>query len=240
MPLNKQNRIWELDAFRGICILGMVTVHLVYDLVEVSGLLKWEYSPLFSFIMNWGGVLFLMLSGICATLGSGRPKRGLLVLGCGMLVTAVTAGMYRLGLADSSMVIRFGVLHCLGICMLAWLLLKRLPNGILVPLAAAIIIAGLAIQNLRVETPWLFWLGFVTTGFSSADFFPLMPFLGFFLLGAALGRSIYVAKTSRFPNADPRHPTLRFLTALGRWSLPIYLGHQPVIFLLTGLLSRLF
>ena len=25
-------RIWELDALRGICILGMVVFHLLYDL----------------------------------------------------------------------------------------------------------------------------------------------------------------------------------------------------------------
>lgn len=235
-----KKRIWELDAFRGICILGMVIVHFVYDLVELSGLIRWEYGPLFSFVMNWGGVLFLVLSGVCATLGSGRPRRGLIVFGCGMLVTAVTAGMYRLGLAEGSLIIRFGVLHCLGICMLMWCILKKLPTPALAFVGAALTIAGLAIRSVRVETPWLFWLGLVTKRFTSADFFPLLPFLGFFLLGAVLGRTLYRSKESLFPNADLRHPVIRFLTAVGRRSLVIYLAHQPVIFLVTGLLSQLF
>ena len=240
MPLNKHNRIWELDAFRGICILGMVIVHFVYDLTQLTGLLRWEYGPLFSFVMNWGGVLFLLLSGICATLGSGRPNRGLIVLGCGMLVTSVTVGMCRLGLAGGGLVIRFGVLHCLGICMLLWCILKKLPTPALAVLGAAIIAAGLAVRNVRVETPWLFPLGLVTKSFSSADYFPLMPFLGFFLLGAVLGRTLYRFRASLFPSADLRNPLIRLLTAAGRWSLIIYLAHQPVIFLVTAVLSRLF
>lgn len=239
MPLNNPKRIWELDAFRGLCVLGMVIVHFVYDLVELSGLVSWEYSPLFSFVMNWGGVLFLMLSGICATLGSGRLRRGLQVFGCGMLITAATAGMHHLGLADASLIIRFGVLHCLGICMIFWTVLKKLPTPILTATGIAIILTGMALRDLRVESPWLFWLGLVTKGFSSADFFPLLPFLGFFLIGAVLGRTLYPSKESRFPHADPQHPMIRFLTAVGRWSLVIYLAHQPVIFLIIAGLAQL-
>ena len=29
-----RKRIWELDALRGLCILGMVLVHLVYDCTD--------------------------------------------------------------------------------------------------------------------------------------------------------------------------------------------------------------
>ena len=30
-------RVWELDALRGLCILGMILVHLVYDIRELYG-----------------------------------------------------------------------------------------------------------------------------------------------------------------------------------------------------------
>ena len=30
-----RKRIWELDALRGLCILGMVLVHLVYDIRDL-------------------------------------------------------------------------------------------------------------------------------------------------------------------------------------------------------------
>ena len=71
-------RIWELDALRGISILGMVGIHLLYDL-NIS------FSLPLQLLQDWGGCIFLLLSGICATLGSRPVKRGLLVLGCGMI-----------------------------------------------------------------------------------------------------------------------------------------------------------
>ena len=55
-----KKRIWELDAFRGLCIIGVVLVHLVYDLVDLYGIVKWEYPAWFAFIKDWGGILFLL------------------------------------------------------------------------------------------------------------------------------------------------------------------------------------
>ena len=85
-------RIWELDALRGLCILGMILVHLVYDIRELYGLADFAYPAIFSFVMQWGSVLFLLISGICVTLGHHPVRRGLAVFGCGMLCSLVTAG----------------------------------------------------------------------------------------------------------------------------------------------------
>ena len=123
-----KHRIWELDVFRGFCILGVVVVHFVYDLTDLYGILRWDAPALFQFVQNWGGVLFLLLSGICATLGSRSVRRGIIVFTCGMICTAVTAGMYLLDMADKYIIIYFGVLHCLGLCMVLWAALKKLPT----------------------------------------------------------------------------------------------------------------
>ena len=53
-------RIWELDAFRGICILGVIVVHTVFDLRYFVGL-QFSLHPLFRIIMDYGGVLFVLL-----------------------------------------------------------------------------------------------------------------------------------------------------------------------------------
>ena len=105
-----KKRIWELDAFRGICILGVIAVHFVYDMVELYRLVQWDYPAIFTFIRDWGGVLFLLLSGICVTLGSHSVRRGLIVFGCGMLITAVTVGMYLLDMQGKSIIIYLCVL----------------------------------------------------------------------------------------------------------------------------------
>ena len=62
-----KKRVWELDAFRGLCVLGMVIVHVVFDLIELYALVDWEYPKWFLFVMQWGGLLFILISGICAS-----------------------------------------------------------------------------------------------------------------------------------------------------------------------------
>lgn len=212
-------RIWELDALRGICILGMVVFHLLYDLNITLPL------PL-QLLQEWGGCVFLLLSGVCVTLGHRPVRRGLVVLGCGMICTLVTWGMYALKLAGNGAVIWFGVLHCLGVCMLLWPLFRKIPSDWLGLSGSVLIVLGFLLENLLLNTPLLVPLGIRFPGFASADYFPLLPNLGFFLLGAVVGRTLYRKKESRFPNVHP----LRFLCFCGRHSLSIYLLHQPILY----------
>lgn len=223
-------RIWELDALRGLCILGMVVVHFVYDLRDMFGLADFAYPGIFLFIMNWGSVLFLLISGICVTLGSHPVRRGLIVFGCGMVCTLVTGGMYLTGLQGRGIVIWFGILHCLGLCMLLWPLAKRLPNWGLAVAAVALLALGYWFRTLTVQAPFLFPLGLTAPGFTSSDYFPLLPNLGWFLLGALTGRTLYRRKQSLFPRIPSGAAGVRFLSWCGRQSLLIYLLHQPVLF----------
>lgn len=229
-----KKRIWELDVLRGVCILGMVLVHLIYDLQTFFSLPFLTNSELFSLIKQWGGVLFLLISGICVTLGSHPVRRGLIVFACGLLCSAVTAGMYVLNMADKSIIIYFGVLHCLGVCMLLWPLLKGLPVWVLGLVGLGLTVLGLWLSgNVFVDFSWLIPLGLYPRGFASSDYFPLLPNLGFFLLGSFLGKTLYRKKETLLPRVNPANPVLAFFTLLGKWSLPVYLLHQPVI---TGLL----
>ncbi len=229
-------RIWELDVFRGICILAMVLLHLLYDLQHLFGLLSGENAVL-SFVMDWGGVLFFLLSGICVTLGRHPIRRGSAVLACGAAVSAVLWELIALGFLDSRMMVYFGVLHCLGACMLLWPIFRRLPWPILFLFGAVFTAVGLSLTKKVFPTGiWLVPLGLMPPGFVSADYFPLLPFLGFFLLGAVLGRTLYKNRTTLFPNANTANPLICFFSRIGTWSLPIYLLHQPVI---TGILTLL-
>ncbi len=225
-----KKRIWELDAFRGLCILGMVAVHFTYDLVELYRILDWQYPAWFSFVKNWGGVLFLLISGISATLGSRSVRRGLIVFACGMVISAVTYGMYALNFADHSIIIYFGVLQCLGCCMILWAAFKKLPWWALLPLGIALAALGLWMATLaRPAFVWLMPLGLPWEGFLSSDYFPLLPNLGYFLIGAALGRTLYAKKESLLPKVNAENPILRFFCFCGKQSLWIYLLHQPIL-----------
>lgn len=227
--LNK-NRIWELDALRGIFVLLMIAVHLVYNLVELYRLVSWDMPRWVTSLQSWGGQVFVMISGICVTLGSRPIKRGITVLGAAMLVTATTVGMFALDLADRGIIIYFGVLHCLGCCMLLWPLFRKSHWLLLGVVGTAMVVLGLWMDTLSpidsyLLMPWgLPWKGFITS-----DYFPLFPNLGFFLLGAALGRTLYRSKQSLMPGLNKKNPLLVFLTLCGKHSLPIYLIHQPLL-----------
>ena len=80
-------------------------------------------------------------------------------------------------------------------------------------------------------------LGFVFPGFVSSDYFPVLPHLGFFLLGAVAGKWLYPQKKSLFPKVSGDRGLAGFLCLCGRWSLPIYMLHQPVLTGITGLIA---
>ena len=229
-----KKRIWELDALRGLCIIGVVIVHLIYDLVDLYQLIQWDYPQWFAFIKDWGGIVFLILSGTCVTLGNHNVRRGLIVFACGMICTAVTYGMFRMGFGKS-IIIYFGVLHCLGICMLLWSTYKNMPWWAL--LIHGIVLAALGLylddlimgRALSTTDRWLMPLGIYWQGFASSDYFPLLPHLGFFLLGAAVGKTVYKRKTSLLPKVNEKNFLLRPLRFCGKHSLWIYLLHQPLI-----------
>ena len=223
-----KRRIWELDAFRGICILGVMVVHFIYDLTDLYKIIDWQYPAWFKFVKNWGGVLFLLLSGICITLGKHHLRRGIIVLGAGLLISLVTWGMYAFLDFHKSIIIYFGVLHCLGVCMLLWPVFRKLPWWLLLPLGLGLACLGLHFRGLTMENNNLFFLGLTDGHFMTSDYFPLLPHLGFFLVGSAIGKTLYRRQESLLPSLDGK-PVIRFFQWCGRQSLWLYLLHQPVL-----------
>lgn len=223
-----KQRIWELDALRGILIWGVVAVHLLFDLQYFLGIDAVK-NPVLQYCLDRCGFLFVILSGVSVTLGRRSVRRGLQIFGCGMLITLVTAGMYLAGMAENEIIIWFGVLHLLGVCMLLWPAFRKLPAWALAAIGLAAAALGVLFRTLSVQTLWLVPLGLIPHTFETVDFFPLFPHLGWFLLGAAAGKLLYQEPRSRFPNAAKRQ-SLRFFQFCGRHSLWIYLAHQPVLY----------
>ena len=226
---NSKPRIWELDALRGVCILCVIVVHFLFDLSFFGGL-DLTLPAWYVFIQEYGGAIFVVLSGVCVTLGSKSVRRGLIVFACGMLITAVTYGMYRLGMSGADVVVKFGVLHLLGVCMLVYPAFKKLPPAALALLGLAIAITGYAIRSVIVPQRWLFPLGLTYEGFTSSDYFPLFPQLGYFLIGAAIGKTAYREKRTLLPGSFQKTGIARFFCWCGRQSLFIYLLHQPIVY----------
>ena len=226
----KENRIWEIDFLRGLLIPGMILIHLIYDVVDLYGFIHWPYPEWYSLFKNNYGAAFVALSGLSVTLGRRSLRRGIQVFLGGMCCTAVTVGMYLIGMTGRGIIIYFGVLHCLGVCMMLWPLFRGWKPWALAGLGAVLAAAGWVLRTqVYINLPILLPLGFRFYGFASSDYFPLMPNLGYFLLGAAAGRKLYAEKRSLWPEGPKDRPAVRFFRFCGRHSLAIYLAHQPVL-----------
>lgn len=115
----KKKRIHLLDEIRGFAIICMIVHHSFLDVGDVLGL-NWGYrifnalclvQPVF-----WAA--FIIISGVCTGLSRNAVKRGFLVLVCSGVITLVTAlVMPMFGFIECE--IYFGILHCLGFCMIA-------------------------------------------------------------------------------------------------------------------------
>ena len=229
-------RIWELDALRGLALLGMMGIHFVYDLVDLFGVWNWQQPAWYLFFKNNYGAVFFLISGISVTLGSHPVKRGAQVFLCGFLCTGVTLGMYLLGFAGKGIIIYMGVLQCLGLCMMLWPLLRRCPDRALTALGLTMTIAGWYLRTQAFPFWLLTPLGFAPYGFTSSDYFPLLPNFGYFLLGAVVGKRAYAGRKSLFPRETPPLGLFRWM---GRHSLMIYLLHQPVLAVIVAVMAAL-
>ena len=225
----RSGRIWEIDAIRGFLILCVIASHTLFYSANMLRLVT--IPPLIHYVMQYGGALFVILSGLSATLGSRSFRRGLFVFAGGMILTVGSYVAVLCGWLEEDMIIRFGVLHLLGFAMMLYPLLKKLPNGALVILGLALLAVGYWIEfsGYRVENEFLFPLGLHSRNFSSGDYFPMAPHLGWFSLGIVLGRLLYAEKRTRLPGVNSDNPILRFFCFCGRNSLYIFILHLPLV-----------
>lgn len=119
--------------------------------------------------------------------------------------------------------------------MLLTPIMMKIHKVYLLPASIGTILAGNRMSALNVSAGYLFPLGLTNGQFASADYYPLLPWLGVFLIGLFLGRTLYSARYSRLPFGLHSHP----ITKIGRKTLPIYLIRQPVILVLIMLLNYL-
>ena len=241
-------RIELFDLLRGFSVVSMVLFHLCYDLRFIVGAdLAWFAPPLqdvWRCSISW---TFLFVAGCMCPLSRSNLRRaanyGLVALAIWVVTTLVAVDVP----------ISFGIIHCKAACTLVAALLSRagaLPRGWAA--AAVLFVAFLALLRLpdgavglgplSVElpkelyaTPWLSWLGLPGAGFSSGDYYPLLPYLLLYLTGAALG----TAWAEKGYPTWAREAAFAPLNLIGRHALVVYVAHQPVILGLCALLGTL-
>lgn len=221
-----------LDILRGLAILAMVVFHVAWDLyyfgysnIDVTtelGLVVFQKSILTS---------FLLLVGAGLVLGHGDRIRwprfwrrfGLIVAAA----LATTAGTYWM---FPDYFVFFGVLHAIALFSLMGLAFLRLNLWLTAAIGVVVIAANFAWNDPAFSSRELGWIGFWPVSPPTSDVVPIFPWFGVVLLGIAGMRLVLAGPlAARLAAIHSAEPAAKGLAFIGRWSLPIYVLHQPLI-----------
>lgn len=238
MDINKNTkRVGILDELRGFAILCMVFYHLMYDLNFIYDIdIPIMFDGWFNYVRDIFAGLFIFISGISCRYSRNNMKRGIQCFFIGMAITFIFAVM-------GQMPINFGILHCLGICMMIYGVWEKYINKIptKVGILSCIIIflstygiksgylglgqgMGIRLPRNLYDAQLLFPLGFKDGSYEALDYFPLLPWLFLMLCGAFVGDYFIKNKMPKFFYKNHCKP----LAAVGRYTLWIYILHQPI------------
>lgn len=229
-PLLTHERIQAIDLIRGVDIILMVlfnySVTLSYfGIIQAQpNFLYWRIFPISI------ASIFILLSGAAARISFENHKEGFgkryFTRGLKLLIFATFVTLFTSIFVPEG-TIYFGVLHFFAASsFLVPLFIKY--NRLSLVAGLSIVAAGFYLQQTEFNFSYLFWLGFIPRGFSTFDYFPLIPWLGVLLLGVYFGKSI-AGKTAdiKFNNRLAG----KFMI-LGKNSLTVYLVHQPILIIL--------
>lgn len=228
-PSANSRRRQSIDVFRGIAILAMVAYHATWDLnyyriieVGIGVDAIWftiQRSILTAFLLLVGAGLWLAhKDGI-----DWRRfwKREALLIAASLGVSAITWFQFGEYFAY------FGVLHAIALSSLLALPLVRAPLWAGIATAIVFLFVPIVFTSDLFNTRWLAWIGFFTAVPETADLVPMFPWFGVVLLGMLGMRLFERAPVFTWSSAAP---PVRVLARIGRWSLIIYLVHQPLLF----------
>ena len=229
----KRPRFALIDAVRGLAIIGVVIYHLVWDLRFYQFT---SYDPVFDpFWLGLAKVLlasFLLLAGVSLVLAHKEQiywrafwRRFLILAGAALAVSVGTYFVFSDGF------VYFGILHALALFSLLGVFFVRANIWLALVLAIFFLGASFVFQSAAFNPKYLTWIGFWTVEPYTQDLVPMFPGFGFVLMGIVLMRSVLAWRAgTKVVSWQNDRGWFRFLVKAGRWSLIIYLVHQPVLF----------
>ena len=225
----QSGRRQSIDIYRGLAILAMAAYHATWDLnyyriieVGIGVDVVWftiQRSILTAFLLLVGAGLWLAhKDGI-----DWRKfwKREAILVAAALGVSVVTWFQFGEYFAY------FGVLHAIALSSLLALPLVRAPLWAQIGVAIVFLFLPAVFASDVFDTRWLAWIGFFTAVPETADLVPMFPWFGVVLIGMIGMRLLEAAPAFTWSS-----PALwaRILAFIGRWSLIIYLVHQPLLF----------
>ena len=236
------NGYYNIDSYQWVEATD--PLHFWFDWGEDGVIYRAFLNPtLISLWVRAGVDGFFVISGIACMFSRDHIKRGVKTLAGGLFIAAFTFGLWK-WTGDPTRFIRWGVLMCYASCQLIYaFFLENKSNKTLLLIAAPVFIIGYFLHFHHVESSFalLYPFGIYETGGVGSDYWPILPMLGWFLLGVVLGRKYYPEKKTLLPYALLDRLT-KPLQWFGRHSGVIYVGHiviYTVLFCGIGYLFKL-
>lgn len=244
----KKLRCWEVDFVRGICIIYVMLYHLCFDVVGMFYMSTpfgfWlENVADFYFFSGFNQKLHMpivytlfFISGISKTFTKNDLKRFVKIAIYASIITLAT-------LATNSMfgiTIWMGVLHTISLCVLLYYLFDKLVANKYIHIGVGLTLIAIGVYfdinygTIEVGSFWPIVQGLQGYIISNGDYFPLLPYLGIYIIGAVFGKIVYKTKTSKTGIDCP--PPLKPISWCGKYSLHLYLISQVVFMGVLGLL----
>lgn len=260
-----KKRFIEIDVAKGIAVLLMVIFHYFYlgkhmgifDADTDKGMLQLSAQIAHTtFIIASGANLAISTSGKSSSKYVPKKiKRGLQLIMIGLIISYLT----RIEFGDSY--VRFGIMHFLGVATIISSLLMRSPISTYIG-SALILLSHIMLKYPSVKDTFrdicrdnpltCLISGVMNVKYYPLDHFPLIPSLGYFLLGSSIAFICYRIITVRDNVKDVReiddkaclrrisilgilddhadNPLIKGLAWMGQRSLSIYIIHFVILY----------
>ncbi|NLZ24942.1 MAG: DUF1624 domain-containing protein [Clostridiales bacterium] len=260
----KKSRIWELDLIRGFLLILVTWDHIgifgyCWNIIGASNAFGiWLREFMFKYLasgLRYGFepvLIFTLvfLSGINCTFSRSHTKRAIEMLYFDIgFIFLHNMGTYVF--PDTLMgETVFNILTIFAICFSIWAIIDyfKVDDIYLLIFGVCLTAIGLYFYILQrtdlsdfgALPDWmrnLFWLIYNDDAYiySYNNFEPLLPGLGFFLLGGVYGRNIYRQKTSLLNKPCPK--ILKPTVWIGKHSLMVFIFGAPILVFIMWIMS---
>ena len=257
-----KGRIPELDFLRGCALTLMMFHHLIGDLYDIYGVkaVAFQHDYWFYYIGRpLVLIVFLTVSGASSRFSRNGLRRGIRMVIFAIMATALS--IFVDAMAGTGLLL-FNVIHVVALSTVVYALIERgagrlgwipgpgeeptqehrphLYTGLLIILGVLGVFTSALIDPIlpaQSKNPFLIVLGSSAQGVHQLDQMPLFPWIGFFLIGAALGHTLYAPGLPLTKGRGRLYRLGRPIRFFGRHSLWVYFVHQPIFLFLLWLLN---
>ena len=240
-----ENRIHEIDLFRGFLIILVIIDHLLWFInnylfhAEQPFLIWFWTSDLRYILRQIVLIAFLFTCGISCHFSRNNSKRGLLLAALCIAITLVTHLLQLLPVfANRAVSVDFNILGVIALSILIFCLCQNLDSRTLMMIAAIMMVFYVFLlisQRNDTDMTYYPFKSILYVPFNPVvkayvgDYLPLFPYCIALFIGVIFARQFYPNKESLFKKKGNWEKPICFL---GRNTLFIYIAHEVVFTLI--------